>query len=113
MLASSDFSNVRGSWESVVALLGVPASWERAKAMGTQVPVVVGFKTAGVKDVEVIQSYGINAKIITVRAIDVSVPPEKFDTFTIHNERHTADAVHPVNLNGSVIGWKIYVQGSN
>ena len=113
MLASSDFANVRGSWESGVTMLGVPAAWTRAKAAGAAANLTVGFKTAGVKDVEIVNAYGINAIILTVRAIDVTVPPEKFDTFVVSGQRITADAVHPVHLNGSVIGWKIYARGNN
>lgn len=112
MLGAADFNNIRGSFESTIHLLGVPATW--VKAIGGQTATVqVGFKTAGVKDTEIINAYGLNAIVMTVRQIDLPVAPEKFDSFTVQGVRHTADAVHPVHLNGSIIGWKIYVRGSN
>lgn len=113
MLAASDFSRIKRNFEGAVAMLGVTATWSRAKAPTPTKQLVLGFKTAGVKDTEIVNAYGINAVVLTVRAMDVTVAPEKFDTFTVNGVRHTADAVHPVNLNGTVIGWKVYVRGSN
>lgn len=113
MLAASDFNRIRRNFEGTVAMLGVTATWSRAKAPTPTQQLVIGFKTAGVKDTEVVNAYGINAVVMTVRAVDVSVAPEKFDAFIVNGVRHTADAVHPVHLNGVVIGWKVYVRGSN
>ncbi len=113
MLGTSDFNRIKGSFEQVIALVGVPATLQRAKSPGSTVSLVVGFKTAGVKDVEVVNAYGLNAVIITVAAKDTTTAPEKFDVLTINGVRHTADAVHPVHLNGTIIGWKVYVRGSN
>lgn len=113
MLGASQLASIRSSFERTIADLGVPASWERAKAGGAAATVTVGFRTAGVRDEAIVNAYGINAVIMTMRASEAPVPPEKFDSFVVHGVRHTADAVHPVNLNGDVIGWKIYVRGAN
>ncbi len=113
MLTAAATISLKRQFDSVVGSLGVPAGWSRAKAPSPVHDVIVGFKTAGVKDTEVVNSYGINAVIMTLRASDVSVAPEKFDSFSINGIRHTADAVHTVNLGGQVIGWKIYVRGGN
>ena len=112
MLGAGDFSKVKGSFEQVVGLLGVPSTWTQAKPPHGTAAINVGLKTAGPKDVEIVNAFGIDAKILTIRAIDMTTPPEKFDTFTVNGERFTADAVHPVLLNGTVIGWKIYIRGS-
>ena len=113
MLTAAATSAFKTQFNDVVAALGVPATWSRAKAPSPTKTLTVGFRTAGVKDTEIVNAYGINAIVLTVRAIDVSVAPEKFDSFTVNGVRHTADAVHPVHLKGEVIGWKLYVRGSN
>jgi hypothetical protein len=113
MLGASQFASIKSSFERAVADLGVPASWERAKVEGSAARLTVGFRTAGVKDEAIVNAYGINAVIMTVLASEALVPPEKFDSFIVQGVRHTADAVHPVNLNGEVIGWKVYVRGAN
>lgn len=113
MLTAAAMAAIKTQFDQTVAAIGVPAIWSRAKAPSPTKTITVGFKTAGVKDTEIVNAYGINAIILTVRALDVTVAPEKFDSFTIANVRHTADAVHPVNLQGRVIGWKVYVRGSN
>lgn len=113
MLTEAAISGIRTQFDHTVAALGVPATWSRAKAPSPTKAVTVGFKTAGVRDTEIVNAYGLNAVVMTMRAIDTAVAPEKFDTFTVHGVRHTADAVHPVHLNGEIIGWKIYVRGSN
>jgi hypothetical protein len=113
VLGATYFRIIKSGFELNIAKLGVPASWERAKSDGVASAVTVGFKTAGAKDEAIVNAYGINAIIMTLRAMEAPVPPEKFDTFIVHGVRHTADAVHQVNLNGEVIGWKIYVRGAN
>lgn len=113
MLSSAVSSSIRSQFETAVDMLGVPATWSRAKAPTPTQLLTVGFRTAGVKDAEIVNAYGINATIITVRATGVATAPEKFDSFTIQGIRYTADAVHPIHLAGAVIGWKVYCQGAN
>lgn len=113
MLTAAAISAFKFQFNSTVAAVGVSAVWSRAKAPTPTKTITVGYKTAGVKDTDVINSYGINAIVLTVRAADVAVAPEKFDSFTINGVRHTADAATPVNLKGEVIGWKVYVRGTN
>lgn len=113
MLTMTAMAGIKREFDATVARLGVPATWSRAKAPQTSKSITVGFRTAGIKDTEIVNAYGINAVVITVRELDLDVAPEKFDTFMIQGVRHTADAVHPVHLNGSIIGWKVYVRGAN
>lgn len=113
MLSQHYFKIIKSSFEYNIGQLSVPATWERAKNQAFSGVIPVSFKTAGVKDEAIINAYGINAVIMVVRAIDTAIPPEKFDSFVIEGVRHTADAVHPIHLNGSIVGWKIYVRGAN
>jgi hypothetical protein len=113
VLTASVASSLKREFDRTVGALGVPATWSRAKSPTPTVALTVGFKTAGVKDVEIVNAYGLNAIVITVRASDVSVSPEKFDSFTINGTRYIADDVSPILLNASAVGWKIYVKGTS
>lgn len=107
------FRNVlRGEFENVVDMLGVPGTWTQAKPPNNTLPTTVGFKTAGLDDKEVVNAYGVGAKIITFKAADfATTAPEKFDQLTIAGERYTLDEVMPIHLNGVLIFYKAFVRG--
>lgn len=111
MLGAVDYGNVKGSFEQVIELLGSPCIWTQAKPPHATKTVRAGFRTAGAQDAEVVNAYGIGAKIITLKAADFTVPPEKFDKLQFNAERYTADSVQPIHLNAAVVGWKIYARG--
>lgn len=111
MLGASDYNNVKGSFEQVIELLGSPCVWTQAKPPHATKTVRAGFRTAGAQDTEVVNAYGMGAKIITLKAADFTTAPEKFDKLQFGTERYTADSVQPVHLNAAVIGWKIFVKG--
>lgn len=110
MLEQSLFDDVKGSFELAINTLGVPASWSTADGSNTGTPII-GFRTAGLNDTEVINAYGIGAKIVTMKFADFPVAPKKFDKIIVGLEHYTLDAVNPVHLNGVVIGYKGYIRG--
>ena len=110
MLSPADRDKIQASTEAVVDLLGVPATWLQTKAPNATAEVVVGFKTATYKDEELINAYGIGAKIITVKVSDIAVV-EKFDRFTVLGENYTIDSVMPAHLNAVHIFHKCYIRG--
>jgi hypothetical protein len=96
--------------EQTLDLLGVPASWRQAKPPNATINLNVGMKTASWKDEELVNAYGINARVFTLKARDVS-KLEKFDQITIGAERYTMDAAIPVYINGQLVFWKGIVRG--
>ena len=110
MLSAADHQRIQLGTEAVVDALGVPALWEQTKAPNASKPVIVGFKTVTYKDEELINAFGIGAKVLTVKVKDIA-QVAKFDRFTIHGERYTIDEVMPVHLNGVLLFWKCFVKG--
>lgn len=111
MLSLGDAAKVEGAFEQVIDLLGTQFEHHKAKPPKTVTNVRVGFKSAGKGDEEVINSLGMSAKIITIKASSLATPPEKFDRFIRAGESYTADSVHPIHLNDRLIGWKLYCKG--
>lgn len=99
--------------ELVIDCLGVPITWTQTKKPNTTKTVRAGFKTAGLKDTEVVNAYGLGAKIIVFKASDFgAVIPEKFDTVQVHDQRYTLDTVDPKHdLDGNVAFYYTYVKG--
>ncbi len=110
MLNAADRAKFIGSQEQLVDLLGVPAVWTQTKAPKATKSVVVGFKTASWQDQELINAYGIGAKVFTVKVSDIPVI-EKFDRIEVSGERYTIDAVFPMHVNGVVVFHKCMVKG--
>ena len=111
MLSSADKQKMRGGFEQVVGLLGVPATWRQVKAPNGSHAATVGFRTAGKDDQEVVQAYGIDTVIITCLSKDFPTAPVKFDEFEIMTETYVANAVHPIHLNAELIGYKVLARG--
>jgi len=106
MLSVQDKDKYRAAWEQTIDTLGVPCTFN-SKLNGS-VNCVAGFKTT--KDEEIVNAYGVGAKVITIRAVDVPVV-SKLDQCEIGPERYTFDAVMPVHLNELLIGWRCVVKG--
>jgi hypothetical protein len=103
---------VADSFTRVIDLLGVPCDYQSAKdTQRAATNIVVGFKAVSDKDTELVNSYGVLTKIITVKVADFPEAPVKFDLFTINGEKFIAAAVNSINLNGAIIGYKIYTKG--
>ena len=106
MLSNSDKQYFFKQWNDGVKSLGVPA--KHVSTEGIETDCIVGFKTT--KDEEIINSWGIGAKIITIRAAEVS-PVKKLDRVFIMNQVYTLEFVDPVMLNDMFCGWRCYVRG--
>lgn len=111
MLNTATWNQVSSAFDQVVDLLGTNFTWNQAKSPNGTAQAVCGIKTVGAKDIELINSYGIGAKVLTIKAASLPVPPEKFDEFTVNGEVYTADAVHPVRINDQIVGYKCYCRG--
>lgn len=109
-LPTADFQKIVAAQESTLDLLGTPGTWEQTKAPNATAQIVVGIKTASWKDEELVNAYGINARVFTIKAKDVA-KLEKFDVIKVGNEKYTMDAAIPVYVNGVVVFWKGVVRG--
>ncbi len=117
MLSTADRNKIQAATEKVIDDLGVPAIWKQTKGSAATKKVVIGFKTVSWKDEELINAFGIGAKVFTVKVSDIA-DIKKFDrfvitdeTYTIEIETYTIDSVMPVHLNGIHIFHKCYVKG--
>jgi hypothetical protein len=110
MLGAALFTTMKTEYEKVIDMLGVPMAWTHVKT-STTANVTAGMKIATDEDTALVQSYGIGARIITVKASDFTIPPEKFDRFAVQSEVYIAEAVAPVHLNGTLLGYRVYIRG--
>jgi hypothetical protein len=112
-LPMTDFDVVRSSFDMTISMLGVPAQFTRADGTGA-LAMVVGFASPNRNDINVVNAYGIEAKIVTISAKSSpgpTEPPAKFDVLVIGGKRFVAQAVHDVLLNAELVGWKLVVTG--
>lgn len=106
MLNEADKKYFAKQWNEGVKSLGVPATHMSTEGIETE--CIVGFKTT--KDEEIINSWGIGAKVITIRAEEVS-PVKKLDRIFIEDQTYTLEFVDPVMLNNIFCGYRCYVRG--
>ena len=76
-------------------------------------PVEVALKTVGPTDAEIVNTWGLGARIVTIPADALPAPyvPQRFDRVQIGTSLHTADYVHEIRIGDEVIAYKIYVRG--
>jgi hypothetical protein len=111
MLKTAEHNKIKSAMVQALDLLSVPAVWTQTKSPNATLNIQVGFKNAGRDDTEIINSYGLDAIIITMKADDFTTRPEKFDTLTIDGVDYTLDEVRPHRLNGEVVFLKSIIRG--
>jgi len=112
MLTNTLKTEARGAHELAISLLGTPVSVSPVSGAASY-NAVVGFKTVGSSDVELINAYGVGAKIITISSKDVPAAPAKFDQVKVTGtgEVLTVSTVSDVHLNGELIAYKLATAG--
>jgi len=90
--------------------LAVPVTWTQTKAPNATKDISVGFKSLGWRDQELINAYGIGAKIFTIKVSDVP-DVQKFDVITLDGERYTIESVMPAHVGGLHVYHKVIVKG--
>jgi len=113
MLGSAIFAALKTEYDRAVDSLGFPATFTVAKTDASIKIPKVGFATIGRDDDALIQAYGVGARVITIKASDVTAPPVKFDRITIGAEVFTFEAVHNVHLpgTGAIIAYRCFSRG--
>lgn len=140
MISVAKKNSVIRAFDLAVSNLGVLMTWTKAPRPGTEdflyvenvnnfgqwndeIPIpyskevhvrqiVAGFKIAGKDDIEVVNAYGIETRIITISKNVSGIEPGKFDEIKISGLRYTIQAVHEVFFNEVLIGYRCYARGS-
>jgi hypothetical protein len=103
---------VESSFDQVLAMLGTPAKYQRPGQAAFD--VVVGIATVKPSETGIINSYGVDAQVLTFKASEITahgITPQKFDTLTAGTEKHVIEVCHPVRINGDVRLFRCYVRG--
>lgn len=110
MLNPLDREKIKSAVEGVVDLLGVPVTWTQTEDPYDTKDVVAGFKSVSWRDEELVNAFGVGAKVFTIKVEDIAVV-KKFDKLVVLGERYTINSVMPVHLNGELVFWKAIVRG--
>jgi len=90
--------------------LAVPVTWTQTKAPNATKDISVGFKSLGWRDQQLINAYGIGAKIFTIKVEDVA-DVVKFDVITLNGEKYTIESVMPAYVGSIHCFHKVIVKG--
>lgn len=105
----------RAHHEMLIQTVGVPMVFHQAKAPHTVTPLSHAGIASPRKDSEIVNSYGVGAKVITLMEVSVPSVPEKFDwvVVTSGGEKLVFEAVTKVHEpgTGTVIGYRCFVRG--
>lgn len=113
MFDASMQTKIRGALEQMLGLAGSAMTWTQAKPPAATRAVNGYIKMVGKDETEIINAYGMNAKVLTVAAKDFTTRPEKFDTFTLGADRYTVNAVQDIHINNAVAFYKIILRGQD
>ena len=107
-----DLSAFKAAQLKILDDLGLPCHYRRAKD-DVQLDIVAGFKSVGVKDQAITLSFGVTAKIITLKASDFTIDPAKYDEFKFdgNEETYIADTIVPIHIGAEVVFFKAYIRG--
>lgn len=104
----------KAQYALAIRMLGVPGTVTHKKdGTVTTVPKLGVANARKVNDANVVNEYGINARIITILADDIPFNLEKFDVVQLAGETLVLDGAIPVHemTTGNVIGWRGFVRG--
>ena len=112
MLSAEIFGKMQSGFNQVVDVLGVPAEYHQTKVPKAVTNIAaVGFKSPKPDEEAIINAIGVSGRIVTIQEADLPVPPVKLDRLFIHGEVWTVEAVNRIDLNGTIIGYKLLCKG--
>lgn len=98
--------------EAIRLLAVQPAFILRQAAPGAPVAVEVALKTVGPTDQDIVNTWGLGARIFTLPSDGLAgAAPVRFDRVQIGESIHTVDYVHEIRLGDEVVAWKLYARG--
>lgn len=113
MLPANMQAGWAAEWRRTIRLLAVqPAFIVRQAEPGAPVAVEVALKTVGPTDQDIVNTWGLGARIFTLPADGMDgAAPVRFDRVQIGASVHTVDYVHEIRIGDEVVGWKLYARG--
>ena len=111
MLTAAQRQDFATAVTDAIESLGSPATWTQTEPPGATAEMTVGFRYAGREDVEIVNTVGVGAVIITAPASAFPVPPRKFDRFAVGGEVYVVNTAHPVAVGAAVVGYKVVARG--
>lgn len=96
---------------NMVALLGTDGTYTIAKT-NVATPVRGLMAKMNKRDVELINSYGLNGSTLTFQASVFAQRPAKFDTWVVNGQKYVFDSVVDIVIAGVLIGWTVYCLGT-
>lgn len=103
-------ASLAAAYSATLRRMGGPATFVPV-AGGASVDLIAGFSSVAPTDAEVVNAYGIGAKIITVLAVDLGTAPDKFDRIQMHGATYTVDTWQPVYIAGVLVSYRGFVRG--
>lgn len=97
-----------------IQMLGIPGKVTNKKTGVAKDVARLGIANArNVGDVNIVNAYGLNARIVTIFVDDIPFTLEKFDTVDLIAERLVVDSVIEVHEpgTGAVIGYRGIIRG--
>lgn len=114
MLSPDDRAAVRGGFEELIDLLGSTVKWvpspsSHATASRT---MVAGVRPVGADETDVVNAYGIDARIVTAKVSDFKTDqPQKFDRFELGDEVLVVHHVRIDRVNNAKALYTCYCRG--
>lgn len=107
MLPVKDKGKFVQTWNDTIALLGIDAV---VHIGGTDYPVKCSVVKP--KDEIIVNAYSEEVRVATLRKVDLTVNPSKFDTLTLPSgKEYVFNEVHEVHLNDVFLGWRCITEG--
>ncbi len=107
-LPANTSATVSRAFKQAVALLGTPMTMVSPQGEVIAVSLTCGLRMVGLDDINIVNAYGIETRIITVDADLVQRPPVQYDAFLLGSARFVVQAIREVRMNDTLLGYKCY-----
>jgi hypothetical protein len=104
----------KATYKLGIQMLGIPGTITHIKTGVVKAVPKLGIANArNVGDVNIVNAYGVNARIVTIFADDLPFELTKFDTVDIPGEKLVVDSVIEVHEpgTGAIIGYRGIIRG--
>jgi hypothetical protein len=101
--------------QSTIRMLAVmPAALVKREG-GARISLEVALRTVAPTDIDLVNAWGIGARIITIAADDVTPDqaPEQYDRIEAAGGQFTVDYVHPIQLGETLVAYKCFSRGQS
>jgi CRISPR/Cas system CMR-associated protein Cmr3 (group 5 of RAMP superfamily) len=105
----NELAKVKAAFAFAIDFLGLPAVLTEATVRSATPTHTfrVGFNAVNIQDEALVNSYGINAKVITMKASE-GYKPKKFDSIVVNGQKYFVDGTQEISVGGEIIGYKMY-----